>query len=147
MKIVINKLISCEYEAHTLEIDAYFRYPEDASYWDENDIEHECDNENPEIPCFDGHNWKPIIDINTGKILNWDKPYAAYVFGKICDEFCCKVKGINGEVLIDYEGYVPDCMAILSNGFGDYIDMMVNSDGIIQDWNFTQQDIEFMTAN
>lgn len=143
MKIRFAKIV--EAEACTLEIDAHFRYPEDSSYWDEeNDIMHECDNENPEIPCFDGHNWKPIININTGKILNWDKPYKAYVYGKVCDEFKCKVRGINGEVLIDYEGYVPDCMAIISEGYGDYIDMIVDSDGIIQDWNFTQKDIQYM---
>lgn len=145
MKIKIIKEV--EIEACLIDVDAHVRYPEDSSYWDKNDIEHECDNEKPEIPCFDDHNWKPIININTGKIINWDAPIKCHLFAKVCDEFKCKIKGLNSEDIITYEGYVPSFMAIEDNGYGDYIDMIVEEDGTIKNWYFCQDHIDELINN
>lgn len=142
MKIIITKPV--EYEACLLEVDAHIRYPEDTSYMGQDGEYHDCDPDNPECPCFDGHQWKPIINLNTGKIINWDKEINCHVFGKVCDEFKCIIKGINGEHLIEYEGYVPSFMAIEDAGYGDYIDMIVLEDGTIKNWYFTNNDVNYL---
>ena len=143
MNANIKKVIETDAEVSTLEIDAHMRYLEDTTYSCDGEWVN-CNENDSECPCTEGHQWKPIIDVNTGQILNWSADRKFWVFGKVCDEFKCKVKGINDEVLIDYEGYVPNCMSINDKGYGDYIDMIVNPDGIIQDWEFKQSDIDYM---
>lgn len=144
MKAYIKEIKTVE--VATLEIDAYIRYLEDTSF-DFNGEWVNCDVFNLECPCMDDHQWRPIIDINTGKILNWSTDKRFWVFGKVCDEFKCKVKNGDGDTIIDYEGYVPSCMSINDEGYGDYIDMIVNTDGTIKNWNFTQDDIDYMIDN
>lgn len=142
MKVTICKPV--EYEACLIEVNSHIRYAEDITY-QVDDSWKDCDPDCPECPCFEGvHQWKPIININTGYIINWpgNVQHSFHVFAKVCDEFACKIKGLNGEVLIDYEGYVPDFMAIEDRGYGDYIDMIVYPDGKIKDWSFCQNDID-----
>lgn len=144
MKIKIIKEI--EVEACLIDVDAHVRYPEDISF-EQNDNWCYCNADNPECPCIDGHQWRPIININTGKIINWDAPIKCHVFAKVCDEFKCKIKGLNGEDIINYEGYVPSFMAIEDSGYGDYIDMIVEEDGIIKNWYFCQDHIDELINN
>ena len=144
MKIKIIKEV--EVEARLIDVDAYVRYPEDISF-EQNDNWYDCNADNPECPCIEGHYWRPIININTGKIINWDAPIKCHVFAKVCDGFKCKIKGINGEDVFTYEGYVPSFMAIEDNGYGDYIDMIVEEDGTIKDWYFSQGHIDELINN
>ena len=44
--------------------------------------------------------------------------------------------------VLHYEGYVPDFMAIEEEGYGDYIDMIIDENGCIQKWNITSSDIQ-----
>ena len=144
MKIKIIKEV--EVEACLIDVDAHIRYLEDIGF-EQDDNWCDCNADNPECPCFDGHQWKPIINLNTGKIINWDKEIKCHVLGKVCDKFKCIIKGINGEHLIEYEGYVPSFMAIEDNGYGDYIDMIVEEDGTIKDWYFSQEHIDELINN
>ena len=91
MKVTICKPV--EYEACLIEVDSHIRYAEDITY-QIGDSWKDCDPDNPECPCFNGaHRWKPIININTGYIINWpgDVQYNFHVFAKVCDEFACKI--------------------------------------------------------
>ena len=144
MKIKIVKEV--EVEACLIDVDAHIRYPEDISFEQDGNWR-DCNEDNPKCPCMDGHQWRPIININTGKIINWDAPIKCHVFAKVCDEFKCNIKGLNGEDLITYEGYVPSFMAIEDEGYGDYIDMIVEEDGTIKDWYFSQGHIDELIDN
>ena len=44
-----------------------------------------------------------------------------------------------GEEVRRHDGYVPDVMCPTGGGYGDYIIMHVNGDGVIEKWN--QDDI------
>lgn len=144
MKIKIIKEV--EVEACLIDVDAHIRYLEDIGFEQDNNW-CDCNADDPECPCIEGHQWRPIININTGKIINWDAPITCHVFAKVCDEFKCKIKGLNGEDIITYEGYVPSFMAIEDNGYGDYIDMIVEEDGTIKDWYFCQDHIDELINN
>lgn len=144
MKIKIVKEV--EVEVCLIDVDAHIRYLEDIGF-KQDDNWCDCHADNPECPCIDGHQWRPIININTGRIINWDAPIKCHVFAKVCDEFKCKIKGLNGEDIITYEGYVPSFMAIEDNGYGDYIDMIVEEDGTIKDWYFSQDHIDELINN
>lgn len=144
MKIKIVKEV--EVEACLIDVDAHIRYLEDISFEHDNDW-CDCNADDSECPCIEGHQWRPIININTGRIINWDAPIKCHVFANVCDEFKCKIKGLNGEDIITYEGYVPSFMAIEDNGYGDYIDMIVEEDGTIKDWHFSQNHINELINN
>lgn len=148
MEIAVMKLIA--YEAKYLKVDAGVRYWDDAKVNGEYDTNCE-DRENPggapTIPCAEyvgeqhrvlyGENWRwrPIIDIETGQIINWKQGTTADIHYKVCDDFRCEILDEEKEVIASYEGYVPDVMCPDDEGYGDYIIMSVDGNGFIQGWN------------
>ena len=136
MKTILT--IEKEFDLKILTLKAEVRYWEDSEI---NDIQ---DSENGDlVPCKNGDNWEPIIEIETGKILNWIEGTKAYIHYKVCD--CCgwDIKDINNNVVLSTnDGYVPDCLATDGEGFGDYIIMSINENGIIENWNFDIEDFK-----
>jgi hypothetical protein len=111
-------------------------------YWEDSDVNGvEDDADNPRIPCaekvnrFEYH-WRPIIEIETGHIINWTKGVRAEITYKVCDEFRCGLKtGLDKSSVFEYAGYVPEIMYPREQGFGDYIEMDIDADGNIADWD------------
>lgn len=147
MKITINK--PTEFDAIYLKVDASVRYWDDAKVngvYDTNCEDLENPAAAPTIPCAEyvgaqhrvlhGENWRwrPLIDIETGKIVNWKKGTSANVHYKVCDDFACEILDGNKEVIASYDGYVPKIMCPADEGYGDYIIMNIDEDGIIQGW-------------
>lgn len=79
--------------------------------------------------------WRPIIDVETGQIINWNKQVDAYVHYKVCDAFECIFQDSNGLIITMYNGYVPSFMYPKREGYGDYIILDVDECGYIQYWN------------
>lgn len=53
---------------------------------------------------------------------------------KVCDMFCAQLLDQHGEILQDYEGYVPDFMP--GKHYGDYVILDIDVDtGKIINWN------------
>ena len=153
MKINIIKPV--EIEAKFLKVRAGVRYPEDSEFIDaENDRKVNYisdDEETPKMPFMEveydkyGHKkfyWTPTIDLENGVIVNWPKGVKVHVFYKVCDDFECTVYDEYDNEVLHYEGYVPDFMSIEEEGYGDYIDMIIDENGCIQDWNITSSDIQ-----
>ena len=162
MEVYISKPI--KFDVKTIAVKAAVRYPEDASFIDEkvDDQNRPYDNyisdddENPKIPFIEvekdnyGHKrfyWQPVIDIENGIILNWPKEVKAHIFYKVCDEFECTVYDKNDNEVLHYEGYVPGFMAIEEEGYGDYIDMVVDGNGCIKNWKITPIEIYSLTRD
>jgi hypothetical protein len=104
----------------------------------------------PQMPCAekikDNHTscihsdhwaWRPIIDVETGQIKNWNKQVSAFIHYKVCDEFNCLFTDEKGFIITQYEGYVPPFMYPKQNGWGDYIIMDIDELGYIQHWDET----------
>ena len=135
MKVKVKREVVMD--ATTILVDTYVRY------WEDTDVNGQPDNcDTPKIPCAvksdcGDYYWKPIIDIETGQILNWQQGVTAKVHYKVCDEFACKVieqrAGITN-LIKDYEGYVPDFMCPSGEPDGDYIVMDIDGRGYIKDW-------------
>jgi hypothetical protein len=132
MKFKIKKEV--EVDVKTLKVRAGVRYYEDATI---NGVE---DTEGDLTPCKEGENWCPIIEIETGIIKNWEQGKTADVHFKVCDDGNYYLLDKNEEVVLEKDGYVPDCLAINSNGYGDYIIMKIDENGIIEDWKFDIDD-------
>lgn len=147
MKLTITKPI--DFEAVYLKVDAGVRYWDDARINGEYDTNCE-DLENPDgrptIPCAEyvgeqhrvlhGENWRwrPLIDIETGQIVNWEQGTTPHIHYKVCDDFQCDILDTDQDVITSYSGYVPDIMCPADKGSGDYIIMDIDENGVIQKW-------------
>jgi hypothetical protein len=122
-------LVKKEVELKTLHVEAGVRYWEDATVNGKEDVDGLL------IPCKDGDTWKPIIDIDNGQILNWNKGTEADIHYKVCDDGSYFIKDADGETVLSIEGdYVPKLMCPKGEGYGDYIIMDVDKDGFIGNW-------------
>jgi len=119
-----------EVELKTLFVDAGVRYWEDAT------IDGNEDENGDLTPCRKGDRWCPEIDIDSGQITNWEPGVKAEIHFKVCDDGIYTVKDADGNQVFQIDGYVPKCMAPKENGYGDYIIMDINENGIIDGWKF-----------
>lgn len=128
MKVTVK--IEKEVEIKTLEAKAGVRY------WEDSTVNGVDDNYNGDlIPCRVGDYWCPVIDIDSGVILNWSKGVKAEVHYKVCDDGSYYLKDVDGNVALSIENdYVPSILCPKENGFGDYIIMDVDEDGKIENW-------------
>jgi hypothetical protein len=137
MKIKLK--VEKEFEVRLLLVNAGVRYWEDAK------VDGMQDEEGTLIPCVDrdNGNWCPLIDIETGIIQNWDKGTVASVHYKVCDDGTYALMTADKEVIKSVEGYVPSCLCIGENGYGDYIIMDIDENGKIADW---EMDFDYFTS-
>lgn len=130
IKLTVKK----EFEVKTLLVEAEVRYWEDATV---NGIE---DENGDLIPCKVGNTWKPIIDLESGLITNWETGKEAKIHYKVCDAGEYWLQDENGDKVVKAKGYyVPDFLAIDDSGYGDYIIMTVDKEGKINNWRFDSE--------
>lgn len=116
--------------AQKLKVSAEVRYWEDATV---NGIE---DSDGSLIPFRNGDLWQPVIDLETGKFLNWPEGTTADIHYKVCDagEYWL-LNGGDQEVAKWNDHYVPDKLLCHgARGYGDYIILKVNVTGQIEKW-------------
>lgn len=134
MQIKITK----DVEVKTLQVKAGVRY------WEDSKVNGTFDSESGErVPCKAGELWCPEIEIYTGKIINWQQGVWAKIHYKVTD--CCgwELKDENGEIVLSAkDGYVPNTLCPKGGGYGDYIIMDIDENGVIKDWNFNANDFE-----
>ncbi len=134
MKVILK--IEKEVEIKTLTVKAGVRY------WEDTEINGEQDSDNGDnIPCKKGGLWRPEIDIDSGRILNWEIGKNAKVHYKVSD--CCgwEIRDNDGNIVVSQEdGYVPDSLCPEENGYGDYIIMDIDENGMIDKWDFDIDD-------
>lgn len=74
--------------------------------------------------------WRPMIDVEEGRILDWPKGTEATAYYKPSDDCAIKIRGKDWN-----EGeYVPDFMCPQDEGYGDYIIMRIDGEGKIAGW-------------
>ena len=148
----VEMITKIEVDISTIEVDTEARYWEDTYVNETPDIDFFITKGvgEPRIPCAvqvkgkpdsciysDHWRWRPIIDAETGKILNWTKGVEAIVHYKVCDGFRCMFKDSIGNAVRYDEGYVPPFMYPEKAGHGDYIIMRIDKEGQIANWSTT----------
>jgi len=119
--------IEKEVDIKTVEVRAHVRY------WEDSEINGVPDEKGTLTPCREGELWCPIIDIDTGVILNWIKGVKANVHFKVCDAGSYFLKDAEGKVVLSREDdYVPN--ELIPGSYGDYIEMSIDENGKIADW-------------
>ena len=119
-------------------VSAGVRYWEDATV---NDVE---DEHGDLVPCRNGDNWEPVIELATGRIQNWPEGVTADIHYKVCDAGEYWLAHVDGNKVAKWRGYyVPnDLLCVGDNGCGDYIIFKVGADGRIEGWQTPEIDDE-----
>lgn len=100
MKVKIK--VEKEVEIKTLKVDAGVRYWEDSIV---NGIE---DTNGDLIPFRVDDRWRPVINIDTGIVINWPRGMTAKISYNICDDGNYYILDNNGDVVLSIEDdYVP----------------------------------------
>ena len=134
MKVTKTVIIEKEVQLKTLKVKANVRY------WEDSEVNKTEDTNGELIPCREGDCWCPVIDIDTGIITNWEKGMIANIHYKVCDRCSYEVIDSEGNVVEEDENYVPRTLCPKENGYGDYIIMDIDENGLIKDWKFRFSD-------
>lgn len=116
-------------QAQFIEVSAGVRFWEDATLNGREDAE-------GMIPLRKGENWEVVIELATGRILNWPEGVEASIHYKVCDagEYWL-LNGAKRRIAKWKDYYVPDgILCVGDNGYGDYIIFKVGADGVVVDW-------------
>lgn len=145
MKAILK--VEKEFEIKFLQVDAHVRYWNDAEVNGEDDVDiYECPDESPKMPFAvnvnDDWRWQITIDVDKGMIVGWPKGTTARVHYKVCDEGVYTLMAKDHNIVERVESYVPNCLAPGDFGYGDYIILDIDENGKIEDFKFTQADVE-----
>lgn len=112
-------------------------------FWEDGHVNGECDTDGSRIPCrkgtaanndhLGGGEWMPLIDLDTGKIVDWPQGTTAQVHYKVCDDGQYDLLDENRNVVSSISGYVPPMMCPGCGG-SDYVIMSIGADGTIKNW-------------
>lgn len=122
--------------AHYIEIAAGVCYWEDSAFNGVEDIDGTL------VPFKKGNDWCPIIELDSGKFVDWPAGTDAFIYYKVCDQGNYWLLDENKKRIAKWKGvYVPDdILCIGENGYGDYIIMSVNNQGGIENWKAPELD-------
>lgn len=121
-------------ETHEVEV-KYLQVLAGVRYWEDSSVDGQEDTNGDLIPCRESDTWKPLIELETGKIINWKQGITADIHYKVCDDGVYQLLNEEKIIIKEIDGYVPTIMSPKSSGYGDYIIMDIDKDGIISNWN------------
>lgn len=104
-------------------------------YWENATVNGVEDEHGDLIPCKEEDRWMPLIELETGQILNWNTGTEADIHYKVCDDGIYTLLDAEKKPITEIEYYVPNIMCPEGQGFGDYVIMKVNKYGVIQNWS------------
>lgn len=98
------------------------------------------------IPFSSENYWNPVIDVDEGKIIDWEKGVTLNVNAKTCDDNELYLYDENNNLIIwfdnyqketvhFYRGYVPEFLDVIGDGCGDYLQLIIDRDGYIKNFN------------
>ena len=115
--------------AKYIEINASVRNPSSS-------ILNGSEDESGKMPLIRFQMWNPVIELETGKILNWPEGNTAEINYKVCDSGEYWLLDEQKNKILKWKGYyVPDdILCTKRNGYGDYIIFDIQEDGTIKNW-------------
>lgn len=94
------------------------------------------EDEDGKMPLIRFQMWNPVIELETGNILNWPEGNTAEINYKVCDSGEYWLLDEQKNRILKWKGYyVPDdILCTKRNGYGDYIIFDIQEDGTIKNW-------------
>lgn len=112
-------------------------------YWEDGEVNgQEDDNDNPHMPFASPKAWTPVIELETGRIVDWPEGITASIHYKVCDDGRYALLDADRREVVAIDGYVPSIMSPKDNGYGDYVIMDIGPDGTIDKWSVDLEPFE-----
>lgn len=84
------------------------------------------------FPLLDGGRWTAVVDVETGRIQDWNKSGEFSLCDKVRDEGTYELLSPSGFVVGRIEdNYVPN--RLIPGEYGDYIELQIK-DGVVMNW-------------
>ncbi|MGP2569994.1 hypothetical protein ACT4R9_05460 [Ornithobacterium rhinotracheale] len=80
-------------------------------YWEDAKVNGFEDTNGDLIPCRDREFWTPLIDVEKGIIVNWEKGIKADIHYKVCDNGTYTLLDEHKNPITGFSGYVPFIMS------------------------------------
>ena len=135
--MIIRKIEEVEVDATHLKCQIGVRY------WEDGKVDGKEDSYGELIPLRNGDMWNITINLETGEVQNWPKGTKVETYYKVCDDGVYTLLDQDGKELLAHEGYVPKALQINDEGYGDYIIITINEDGLIENWDAESLNDEF----
>lgn len=117
----------------------YLKISVQPRYWEDSKVNGIEDTEGNLIPCRKGELFECLIDLDTKQILDWEQGKTANIYYKVCDAGSYYLLDENKNVVSSLEdSYVINMVGT----WGDYLDIDVNQDGVIEDLEVDLGDFE-----
>jgi hypothetical protein len=120
----------------------YLRAECGVRYWEDATVNGTEDTDGKLIPFREGDAWRPLIDLDTGKIERWSEGTTASIHYKVCDDGKYELLDADKNVVASISGYVPEMMCPKGSGYGDYVIMEIEADGSIANWEVDFSEFE-----
>jgi hypothetical protein len=111
-------------------------------YWEDATVNGKKCSCSGDMPLSFADMWNIKIDIDDGKIINWPTGTTADVNFKVCDDGNYWLHDENGETIFETDGYVPNILSPGSEGYGDYVIMTIDENGMIANWKIDLEDFQ-----
>lgn len=105
-------------------------------YWEDADINGKADTEGTLTPFRVKNSWCPTIRLADGQVMGWPAGVVADIHFKVCDDGEYWLLDEHLKRVAKWTGfYVPnDFLCHGDNGYGDYVILVIDADGRIQNW-------------
>ncbi len=117
-------------------------------WWEDtrvNGVYEDADVVSVKIPCVEvcenkyykttDHYWCPIIDVESGVIINWKKGVTADTHYKVCDDGFYVLCDKDMNPIKEVYSYVPSILDPSRESFGDYVIFNIDENGKIDHWS------------
>lgn len=115
---------------------AYIEVSAEVRYWEDATINGKEDTDGTLTPLRTGDNWRPVIRLSDGVVMDWPTGTTADIHFKVCDAGEYWLLDEHRQRIAKWGGYyVPDDFLCHGDeGYGDYIILTIASDGAITGW-------------
>lgn len=81
-----------------------------------------------------------MIDVDNKKVVDWNETAGEVsIFAKVRDEGVYKYYDKDGNIIQTIEDeYVPDFLQVNENGYGDYLNLTISKNGVIENFNIDE---------
>lgn len=82
------------------------------------------------------------VELETGKVLGWAEGNRMETWDKVVDQGVYSLCDADFNEVVSYDGYVPNMLDRRGDGYGDYLQFVIDEKGYIQNWKVSLNEFD-----
>ena len=82
------------------------------------------------------------VELETGKVLGWAEGNRMETWDKVRDQGVYSLCDADFNEVVSYDGYVPNMLDRRGDGYGDYLQFVIDEKGYIQNWKVSLNEFD-----